>query len=163
MTGPARITQAIPLGREPIFIRNGAILPLDVRRDVTGHGTAESAGSLTAWVLPAGDSSFRYRDERDGKWLVLSSSLQNGKLTLRSSPWPSRPLIFRVDRWPAAPGGISASSGRVETDAAGTLPRLNSEAAVNGSATSAWYYDATAQRLIIKIVGEPVAARRRAR
>jgi hypothetical protein len=163
LSGPARISQAVPLGKEPIFIRNGSILPLDVRRDVTGHGTAESAGSLTAWVLPAGDGSFRYRDEKDNKWFVFSSSLQSGKLTLRSSPWPSRPVIFRVDRWPTAPGGVSANGDGVETGATGTLPRLTSEAAVNGATSSAWFHDATAQRLLIKIVGEPArAARRRA-
>src|SRR4029079_9808720 len=52
-----------PLGREPVFIRDGAIIPMDVERPYTGHGTRDSAGSLTLLVYPgaATSSTFRYR------------------------------------------------------------------------------------------------------
>jgi hypothetical protein len=160
-TGPTRITQPVPLGREPIFIRNGSIIPLDVSRDVTGHGTMESSGSLTVWVHPSGASSFRYRDEKEGRWIVLSSSLQNGTLVLDAAPWPNRPVIFRVDGFTSAPAGISTAGGHVATDASGMVPELTTEAAVNGASSNAWFYDAGAKRLTVKIWGhsQPIVKR----
>ncbi len=83
-----------PLGREPIFVRQGSLVPLEVRRDLTGHGTVESAGSLTVLVYPSGTSSFRYRDALRQSWTTLTSSLSGDVLTLTVDPaLPGRPLI----------------------------------------------------------------------
>jgi hypothetical protein len=53
----------VPLGREPVFFRAGAILPLRVERAYTGRGTGASRGSLTLAIYPDEQqtSSFRYR------------------------------------------------------------------------------------------------------
>src|SRR5262245_37610807 len=61
----------VPIGREPIFIRQGSLIPLDVERPYTGHGSGESAGSLTVLVFPSGDSSFRYRPSADEAWVTF--------------------------------------------------------------------------------------------
>jgi hypothetical protein len=148
------ITQAVPLGREPIFFRNGAIIPLDVRRPDWGHGSTASAGSLTVLVFPRGESSFRYRDDEQQRWITLSASRGEHSLTLRASASPSLPLLWRVARWDRAPGGVSVEGNTVTVlDGPGELPQASSAQEAEGATTSRWFYDAGARALIIKLVG----------
>ena len=44
------------------------------------------------------------------------------------------------------------SGVNVTVNQGGDVPAASGEAAVNGSKTSAWYYDAKASRLIVKAV-----------
>ena len=54
--GPALLrAYPVPLDRIPLFIRQGALLPLDASRDLLGHGDAASAGALTLAAYPAGE------------------------------------------------------------------------------------------------------------
>jgi hypothetical protein len=143
----------VPLGREPIFVRQGALVPLDVERDYAGHGTRESKGSLTVLVYPSGTSSFRYRESARTSWITFTSTLADGQLTLAADPGlPSSPVLYRIARWSVAPESVSADGGRVTVNQGGGLPRLSSERAVNGSRESAWFYDEAARRLIVKVV-----------
>jgi hypothetical protein len=144
----------VPHGREPIFIRAGAIIPMDVRNAETGHGTDQSAGSLTVLVYPSRtSSSFRYRPDALTPWITFTSALQGGQLTLAADPGlPRQPVLYRVARWGAAPDSLGIEGATVTVNGAGSVPRLPTEAAVNGSATSGWFYDAAAQRLIVKVV-----------
>lgn len=149
--GRSTISYPVPLGREPIFIRNGALIPMDVSRDYTGHGTRLSAGSLTVLVYPSGSSSFSYRD--DGYWVRFKSTLNGEALTLTSSPAPSRPVLYRIGRWSSEPAVVAVNGTTVAVNQSGTFAaRANSEDEVNGAVSNAWFYDAFAQRLIVKVV-----------
>ncbi|MHC4636144.1 MAG: TIM-barrel domain-containing protein [Planctomycetota bacterium] len=55
----------VPLSRTPIFIRAGAIIPMRVRNDVTGHGDASSADKRTILVYPYERSSYLYHCNRN--------------------------------------------------------------------------------------------------
>lgn len=46
----------LPLDRYPIYIRAGAIIPMNVTNAVTGHGDGKSKGAVTVLVFPAGKS-----------------------------------------------------------------------------------------------------------
>ena len=99
----------VPLGREPIFIRRGAIIPMRVERDYTGHGTAESGGSLTVVVYPdeAASSSFRYRPDAGSPWITFSSTVSNQRLTLTAAPQlPSQPVLYRIENWGGPPESV---------------------------------------------------------
>ena len=50
----------VPLQRYPIFIRAGAILPLNVTNAVTGHGDVSAAGKTTIVIYPSGVSDFTF-------------------------------------------------------------------------------------------------------
>ena len=76
----------VPLGGEPVFIRLGSLIPMDVERTETGHGTTASKGSLTMLVYPSGTSSFRYREDARTPWITFTSTL-----TDTSSPSPPIP------------------------------------------------------------------------
>ena len=143
----------VPRGREPVFIRLGSILPMEVRNAQTGHGTAQSAGSLTVLVYPDGTSTFRYREDARTEWITFTSALADTQLTLTADPGlPDQPVLYRVGRWDASPESIGVDGAIVTVNQGGSVPRFSTEAAVNGSRVSAWFYDSSARRLIIKVV-----------
>lgn len=58
ITGPAQITRSFPLDEYPVFIREGAIVPLNVSRHYTGFGDTNSTGHVTWLMYPAGEGAF---------------------------------------------------------------------------------------------------------
>jgi hypothetical protein len=143
----------VPHGREPIFIRMGSIIPMEVRNAQTGHGTTQSSGSLTVLVYPEGTSSFRYRDDPRTEWITFTSTLTDTRLTLTADPGlPEQPVLYRIGRWGEAPASVGIDGASVTVNQGGSVPRFSTEAAVNGSRVSAWFHDASARRLIVKVV-----------
>jgi alpha-glucosidase (family GH31 glycosyl hydrolase) len=59
-TGGTTTQYAAPLAQYPIFIKTGAIIPMDVKTAVAGHGDTTSAGKITVLVYPQGKSSFTF-------------------------------------------------------------------------------------------------------
>jgi hypothetical protein len=151
------MTKEVPLGREPIFIKNGAIIPLQVSRAYTGHGTRASADSLTILVYPRGQSTFRYRDDDQDRWITFRAELSGDTLTLGTSYVHSKPLLYRIERWRHAPKSVQFCGTNVYVNGgSGSAPEVDSEEAVNGATHNAWYYDAKAERLIVKTVTEGI-------
>jgi hypothetical protein len=142
--------RAVPLGKEPIFIANGAIIPMDVSRDYTHHGTKKSAGSLTVLVYPEGDSSFRYRDDQANRWIAFNAHQTADRLELAASAGLSQPILYRVERMTAAPSAVAICGASVTVGGDAAIAPAASEDAVNGAAVAAWFYDAGHQRLIVK-------------
>jgi len=149
-THSGTITYPVPLGHEPIFIKDGAIIPMQVSRAYTGHGTLASAGSLTVLVYPSGKSRFRYRDDAANRWIDLGAEAAGNTLTLGSYEAPSQPLLYRVERWNSAPAAVLICGTTVMVNGPPGQPPSQSEDAVNGAAASAWFYDAAARRLVVK-------------
>jgi hypothetical protein len=143
----------VPPGREPVFVRLGSLIPMDVVGAQTGHGTTGSRGSLTVLVYPGGSSWFRYRRDARTDLITFTSTRSEDQLTLDAQPGlPDQPVIYRVARWDTEPASVGMSGARVLVNQGGALPRAASEAAVNGASESAWFYDAGARRLIVKVV-----------
>jgi LysM repeat protein len=150
-TGPTTISYPVPFGREPIFIANGAIIPMQVRDGSTGHGTTASIGALTVNVFPSGHSTFSYSDKNQ-KWVLFDVRQTGNQVTLCTSVAPSQPLIYRIARWPSAPAKVTTLGGAVGVNTSwGTpLAPLGSETAVDASG-GGWYYDSARQLLIVKV------------
>jgi hypothetical protein len=144
--------EPVPLGREPVFVRLGSIIPMDVQRDYTGHGTRESTGSLTVLVYPSGNSSFRYYEPSTANWITFSSSASGSTLTLKVSELPNAPILYRIGRVSSRPESVGFDGSTVAVNQSGGVPEATSEREVNGSASSAWFYDSGARRLIVKVV-----------
>ncbi len=51
---------AVPLNQFPIFIRAGAIIPMDVKTNVTGHGDSTATGKITVLVYPYKTSTMTF-------------------------------------------------------------------------------------------------------
>ncbi len=58
VSGPAQVRREFPLDEYPVFVRDGAVIPLKVTRPYTGFGDTNSAGSTTWLVYPNGNSRF---------------------------------------------------------------------------------------------------------
>ena len=143
-----------PVGLEPVFVKLGALIPLEVERDYAGHGTRASSTSLTVLAFPGGTSTFRYFDDVANAWTTFRSVALANRLTLSTEPLHRQPLIYRIARVPSRPGSLRIEAGAlvVEPGGSGGLPELDTEDEVNASPVSAWRYDGASQRLIVKIV-----------
>ncbi len=60
----AELHRRVPLERIPIFLKAGAIIPMAVRSDVTGHGDRSSADKDTFLVYPYGRCCYIYHRPR---------------------------------------------------------------------------------------------------
>jgi alpha-D-xyloside xylohydrolase len=56
--GPAQVTRDFPLDEFPVFVRDGAVVPLKVARPYTGFGDKDSATFTTWLIYPQGKSEF---------------------------------------------------------------------------------------------------------
>jgi alpha-glucosidase (family GH31 glycosyl hydrolase) len=56
--GPVQLTRQFPLDEFPVFVREGAVVPLKVTRSYTGLGNNDSAEFTTWLIYPHGKSEF---------------------------------------------------------------------------------------------------------
>lgn len=58
INGPATFSKKFPLEEYPVYIREGSIIPMDIKRSYTGIGNEAYEGFLTILIYPAYKSSF---------------------------------------------------------------------------------------------------------
>lgn len=58
LEGPQQLTRDFPLDEFPVFVRDGAIVPLKVTRSYTGFGDKDSADYTTWLIYPNGTNEF---------------------------------------------------------------------------------------------------------
>jgi alpha-glucosidase (family GH31 glycosyl hydrolase) len=67
LIGPKTFSKDFPLEKYPVYVREGAIIPMNVKREYTGFGDENSTGYLTFLIYPDGESSFTiYHPDRSG-------------------------------------------------------------------------------------------------
>jgi alpha-glucosidase (family GH31 glycosyl hydrolase) len=124
-------------GRIPLFVREGAIVPVVVDSDVNGLGTAASAGHQTILVWPsARETSFRLHEVDD---VVTTIRASTSTITLSRV---RRPTILRVRR-DTPPSAVRASD-------AGSLVAHPDRAAFD-AAEEGMLYDAADRWLWVKV------------
>ena len=130
-SGPAQVRREFPLDEFPVFVREGAIIPLKVTRPYTGFGDTNSAGYTTWLVYPDGKSQFTlWHPETHPK---------PEKTTLAVDSGPSLKLEFSGQREPHIL--------RIH------LQRKPAHVTLDGAELSegdSWQFDAAHHRLIIK-------------
>jgi alpha-glucosidase (family GH31 glycosyl hydrolase) len=103
-----------PLDRYPLFIKAGAIIPLDVRTAVAGHGDATSAGKTTVLVYPQGKSTFTFhRPLGEGTAytdVVIDADAATGTVTLAGATQASYRLRVKSFQAPTSVTGADAWS-----------------------------------------------------
>lgn len=65
VNGAKTFTKKFPLEEFPVYIKEGAIIPMHIERAYTGIGDSASAHSLTWLVYPKGKSTFTVYDPQD--------------------------------------------------------------------------------------------------
>ncbi len=150
--GNKTIQYQTPPGKEPIFIARGAIIPMRVRNQVTGHGTNGFKNALTVNVYPAKHSSFAYHDLSAG-WLTLDVRTVKQRIALCTlDQTPSQPLIWRIAFVRNLPRSVTTQNGAVgvNTHWGTPLPKRRSLVALADS-SKGWFYDAADDRLYVKL------------
>jgi len=145
------VRQVAPPERVPLFIRGGAIVPLQVDDGETGHGGSGSSGCLTLLVYPDGESARTYHPDA-GRSLELRSRREAGGVAVEIGRQTER-YVLRIKE-PSAPSGPRLERG----GAASALPPLPSWEAFDGAAEG-WYYDAAHHELWARFATEDSAAR----
>jgi alpha-glucosidase (family GH31 glycosyl hydrolase) len=82
--GPAKIEREFPMNEYPVYIREGAIIPMDVKRDYTGIGNKDSDGYLTLLIYPEAINEFTvYHPDKSGSTKIVVEDLKDViKITL---------------------------------------------------------------------------------
>ena len=71
VTGPAVIQRDFPLDEYPVYIREGAIIPMNISRCYTGLGDDSWSGYVTWLIYPKGSNQFTlYHSDDKGKTTV---------------------------------------------------------------------------------------------
>ncbi|MCK0144834.1 hypothetical protein MWU78_04125 [Arenibacter sp. F26102] len=74
--GGTDIEREFSMDEFPVYIKEGAIVPMDVKRDYTGLGDLDSEGFTTILVYPKGDNSFVfYHTDTVGETKISYSTL----------------------------------------------------------------------------------------
>ncbi|MBV5316011.1 MAG: hypothetical protein JZU47_22115 [Prolixibacteraceae bacterium] len=70
--GPTTFEREFPLEEFPVYVREGAIIPMDIKRDYTGLGDKNSEGYLTLLIYPENTNEFIvHHPDKSGSTTVL--------------------------------------------------------------------------------------------
>ncbi|HUS01144.1 MAG TPA: hypothetical protein VMY77_05425, partial [Chitinophagaceae bacterium] len=143
LTGQKEITWNGDLYHFPMYVREGAIIPMEVKNDVSGFGTKRSAGYVTVSIWPkiSGQSSFIFHDTE----APVTFTVQQGYDKVLKVNWSSsvKNYIFRLNTEDKrAPKKITSSVNM--------LIAFSGPHAFNNSSADGWYYDRANQKLWIK-------------
>ena len=92
--GPAEFSRSYPKDEYPVYIREGAIIPMNISRDYTGIGANTWTGQLTLNVYPAASSTFTCFAPEDQAALTVDVTREDSlRISLEGA---GRPYILRV-------------------------------------------------------------------
>jgi alpha-D-xyloside xylohydrolase len=92
--GPKTFTRDFPMGEFSVYVRDGAIIPMNVCRDYTGFGDKDSQGFLTLNIYPNGTNEFIVHNT-DGSGKTTVKVVDKEKLQIALSG-VQKPHILRV-------------------------------------------------------------------
>jgi alpha-D-xyloside xylohydrolase len=144
-TGGTTLTayDATDLARIPLFVRAGAIVPMNIEDDGLGLGTAASKNRLTVLVYPDAPSSFDLVDIDEKKTQIDAQSLAAGIDVTLSRTLRETLLRIRAD---VPPAKVSVDG----VDATDVMTR----AALDG-ASSGWFLEQETRSLWVKLPPAP--------
>jgi alpha-D-xyloside xylohydrolase len=99
--GPVTFKKEFPLEEFPVYIRDGAIVPMDIKRSYTEIGDESSEGFLTVLIYPAGESSFtvHHPDLSGSTTIQVTDSEEKINITLNGVQKPHI-LNIHIDKMP---------------------------------------------------------------
>jgi len=127
----------------PMYVREGAIIPMEVESEVSGFGTAKSKGYVTVaiWPKSSGESSFTLHDREQP--VNFSVKQSNGKPLQVEWTTSKKNYILRLNMEDnKIPKKVASASN--------SLTHFASLSAFNNSTKDGWYYDGAKQKLWIK-------------
>jgi len=131
LTGPADLQREFPLDEYPVYVRDGAVIPLKVTRPYTGFGDQSSEGFTTWLIYPNGKTQFTlWHPESHPKPEQTTVAVDAGSTLKIEFSGKAEPHLLR----------IFSTTKPVRVTLAGK----------DLSEGDAWHFDAAQDRLIIK-------------
>lgn len=102
ITGPVTIEREFPLDEYPVYIREGAIVPLNVERNYTGLGSESGKGFVTWLIYPGTDNHFTvyYPDKSGSSTVSMVNEPDRLLVSIKDAKKPSIYSIY-MDQKPA--------------------------------------------------------------
>ena len=101
-SGGTFIKRSYPLNEMPVYIREGAIVPLDIKRDYTGLGEKHSEGFITYLIYPAGHNSFTLFPTSGEEACRINVIKEQNKTTVHLNSISPFILLIHSDTKPAS-------------------------------------------------------------
>ncbi len=127
LKGPATFTREFPLDEAPVYVREGAVIPMNVARAYTGLGDRDSSGMVTWLIYPGAAGEFTLHQTDGGGDTTVQ--VKPGKTLRVTLSGVAQPHILRI---------------LCETKPASV--RLDGKELAEGSA---WRFDEAGRRLIV--------------
>lgn len=132
-------------GRIPLFVREGAIVPLHVEDDVNGLGGTWSTGALTVAIWP-GSTETHFVLHEDGSTTTSTFRAQNSLTTTTITvPDVATPVLLRIHA-DAPPGSVTRDGVAVAGVADGAAL-----GAALGTGGGGWFYDPLSKSLYVGV------------
>jgi alpha-D-xyloside xylohydrolase len=143
ITGEREITWNGDLYKFPMYVREGAIIPMEVKNSVSGFGTERSAGYVTVsiWPKSTGESSFILHDTERPVTITVKQSVGK-QLDIKWSA-SKKKYIFRLNIEDERKPKKIVSTTNI-------LPAFSGFSSFNNSNNDGWYYDGAKQKLWIR-------------
>ena len=121
LEGGTTITNDYPMGEAPVFVRDGAIVPMFIERDYTGFGKAAWVGKLVVQAWPGangGETQFDYVSPKSDTRSRLSMNAATDEIALTFSDLPTEEVPCIVRMYLAnAPASITVNGEALAKDA----------------------------------------------
>jgi alpha-glucosidase (family GH31 glycosyl hydrolase) len=126
LTGPTSFTRSFPLDEYPVYVREGAIIPMQISRDYTGIGDTTWDGLITFNIYPGTDHEFDYYDTATRALLSIEVRMKSAlQIHLEGEGQPCLLRAFLSE----APESISLNDKELDS--------------------ASWHYDSKSRRLVI--------------
>ena len=110
--GGKSFEQTYSLNQAPIFVRVGAIIPMDISDDITGFGNGSNKGKNTILIYPKGKSLYTFHkpsgDGTDYKDIKICYDDVNGRLTVNGKDRDSYIFYVKKEKEPDQVTGVDA-------------------------------------------------------
>lgn len=135
--GPATFTREFPIEEFPVYIRDGAIIPMHIARDYTGIGERDWEDFLTLNIYPHDKNQFTvHHTDYSG---ALTVAVEQGATTKIALEGVGKPHILRIFTQ-RRPNRIACDGRLLDDDAWRYLPEKN-RIIVRRSETAARMYE----------------------
>ncbi len=126
--------------RLPLFLREGAVVPLQVDDDTTGLGDADSADALSLLIFPGPVAKLSLLYDHDDQPTGITAGTTGRSTDIKISRAPRK--VFLMVRLDGSPSTVTASGS--------PLPAVASRADLAGKA-SGYTYDRSRSLLVVKL------------